>query len=139
MKDATGYSIIPAVTPGMQANAFNANNATPTQFGITTDGTNHNAVVTAGQTQPPLTIAIKTYDNGGYRTPVYSGNKSLIFSSTTSDGTDMKTAPNTTYIAQAIDNLIAPPNNNINFAKPRRINHVAQNLQLLAIFVNLLI
>ncbi|MFB3918433.1 MAG: hypothetical protein ACE14U_00005 [Candidatus Velamenicoccus archaeovorus] len=67
---------VTAVSTGMQATTYTANTVTATKFHITTSAGAGSTSVTAGGTKD---ITLKAYDSSGYRTPTYTGSKSVTF------------------------------------------------------------
>jgi len=67
---------VTAVTTGMQTTTYTANTVTATKFHITTSAGAASTTMTAGGTKD---IVLKAYDSSGYRTPTYTGSKSVTF------------------------------------------------------------
>jgi alpha-tubulin suppressor-like RCC1 family protein len=67
---------VTALSSGMQAATYTANTVAATKFHITTSAGAGSTSVTAGSTKD---IILKAYDNDAYRTPTYTGSKSVTF------------------------------------------------------------
>jgi len=98
IKDMANNNIA-AVTTGMNASAFTANAKAATNFKLTTSSGAVSTSVTAGT--PMVGVTLKTYDGpAGYRTKLYSGNKTIVFSGA-NDSPDPATTPTASNNATA--------------------------------------
>jgi hypothetical protein len=69
---------IAAITSGVQTTTYTPNTVAATKFYITTAGGAHVLTVNAGTTM--VGVIVRAYDDNGYGTPVYAGDKILVFS-----------------------------------------------------------